>query len=162
MSKEISNIKPSEESPEAAPAPATAAKDSTGIVGMLGDIAVMAVVAFVVSLGAIKYLPKTLGLSGASGDLPVATIQFDALVREQIVSLSAQVSSGELAVEEMPKRSSAFTAALLEKLKARAAEGKVIMRAEAVIAAPADVPDYTDQFRSELIADGLLKPSSKK
>lgn len=36
------------------------------------------------------------------------------------------------------------------------------MRAEAVIAAPADVPDYTDQFRSELIADGLLKPSGKK
>ena len=60
-------------------------------------------------------------------------------------------------VDEMTERSSKFTEALLKKINSYANEGKVVLRGDAVLAAPESVLDITAKLRDELQAQGLME-----
>jgi len=124
-----------------------------GLIGLMADILVMAAVSAAVALMVFTYLQK----SGAGSiDDKFITINFDALVRQEIIALSDKVRSGIIKPTEMPEISKKFTLALLDKMNAYAKDGKIVLKNDAVIAAPETVLDVTDKIRDELVKEGVM------
>lgn len=86
----------------------------------------------------------------------IVTVNFDALVREQIQAMTDLVKAGELEPSEMVERSDVFTKAVMEKVREKGKQGFVVLRSENVLAAPDEVKDLTDQLRTELRSAGVM------
>ena len=149
--------------PIVTPAPAASAPMNTdGLGSLFLDIIVMAIVAVVVSLAVRYFAPNVFG-GQETAQSQIVVINTDLLMREQIFALGAKVSEGSVPVAEMTTRSSKFTEAMLAKVNAYADEGKIVLRGDSVIAAPATMPDLTDKIREELQAQGEMeRPVARK
>ena len=134
-----------------------------GLGALVVDLAVMSLVAVLVSLAAWLYLPKILGSTAEVVHIEdvVVTVNFEAITREQIMALSEQVRAGEIEPSQMPALSKAFTEGLLAKIRQQADQGKIVLRSENVLAAPDAVADLTARFRAELQKEGLMASQPK-
>ena len=137
--------------------PAQSQNKPDGIGSLLVDILVMAFVAALVTLAVQYFSPDVFDAKGTAGEAQIVTVNFEQLTKEQIIALGTRVSEGSVPVDEMTERSSKFTEALLGKINSYANEGKVVLRGDAVLAAPESVLDITAKLRDELQAQGLME-----
>lgn len=156
------NVQP--QAPTAVPSSNEGKTVASGLGALVLDLAVMTLVAVFVSLAAWIYLPKLFGSAteGLRMEDAVVTVNFEAITREQIMSLSEQVRSREIEPSEMPTLSRAFTEGLLSKIRQQADQGKIVLRSENVLAAPDAVVDLTERFRIELQKEGLMARPPKQ
>lgn len=144
-------------------APVPAAVGGSGS-GFFVDILVMVVIAALVSVGMSYVSPKWVAPPSdklAIEDILV-TVNFDAIVKEQMQALTERVRNGDIEASDMPARTEKFTLALMDKINAQASEGKIVMRADQVLAAPANIPDLTDKLRKELRSEGVMERRSEE
>lgn len=134
-------------------------KSSAGM-AVLIDVVMIAVISSVVSLALFKYVGHLFNPQQERAQIAVAN--YDSLVREYIMGLTEQVTSGALPVAEMPTKSASFTQQLYKLLQAHAEAGTTVIRSDAVIAASDDIADITEQLRNDLVAAGLLKKEPPK
>ena len=134
-------------------------KASAGTAVLL-DILMIAVISSVVSLALFKYVGPL--LSPQQERTHIAVANYDNLVREYIMGLTEQVTTGVLPVADMPAKSANFTQQLYKLLQAHAEAGTTVIRSDAVIAASDDAPDITESLRNDLVAAGLLKKEPPK
>lgn len=147
--------------PQAAP-PKPAA--TSGVSTFLFDLVFMIIISAMVSIAVTMYLPKWLGMGGEKASLQdtIVTVNFEAIVRDQISALSDKVRVGDIEPKDMPKHSEQFMSALLAKIKAQTEEGKIVLRSEQVLGAPDSIPDLTDRFRAELQREGFMERKLEK
>ncbi|MGP3505452.1 TrbI F-type domain-containing protein [Paracidovorax citrulli] len=151
--------------PAAVAASSTPAPASTGgLSSFLVDLLLTAAIALLVSAAVVMYLPKWLGAGAEKASVhdSIVTLNFEAIVRDQISALSEKVRVGDIEPRDMPKRSEQFMSALLAKIKAQTDEGKIVLRSEQVLGAPDTIPDLTDRFRSELQQEGAMERKLEK
>lgn len=150
-------------------APATPATPATrahasGVSTFLAELVFMIIVAAMVSVAVTVYLPRWLGTAGGKASLQdsIVTVNFEAIVQDQISALSDQVRVGSIEPKDMPRLSEQFMSALLAKIKSQTEEGKFVLRSEQVLGAPDDIPDLTDRFRTELQREGFMERKLEK
>ncbi|NVZ11511.1 TrbI F-type domain-containing protein [Allochromatium humboldtianum] len=128
----------------------------------LVNLAVIIGLSAVTAAGVQHLMSSTLETpSRAPGLLMVDT---ERLAREAIDALGDLVAQNKLPSEDMPERSRQFSEGLLREIQAYAARGHVVLRSAAVLAAPAEVRDITDEVREQLLQQGLMdrKPETRR
>jgi len=130
-------------------------KNHSVLGSFLANIIVVAGIASIVSVGTVMLnQPKDKASTG------FVLVNTDSLVREEIEILGEKVRKGEIPSSDMPMKSKAFSAALLEELNKYTQMGYIVLRGEAVIAAPSDVQDITISIKERLQANGLMEKQS--
>ncbi len=142
-------------------APATVPKPATGLSGLVFDVAVMAIVAALVSFCMLVWGPSIIPGLTKTEEPPFVVVNIDQLGREQMMAMSQKVREGTVEVAEMPAKSAAFAQALVERVQSHADAGKVVLRADSVVAAPDGVRDLTDSIRDDLIKSGAMFKAPK-
>ncbi|WP_213381925.1 TrbI F-type domain-containing protein [Allochromatium tepidum] len=112
--------------------------------------------------GVQRLMPATLETPSRAPALLM--VDTERLAREAIDALGDLVAQNKLPSEEMPERSRRFSDGLLREIQAYAARGHVVLRSAAVLAAPAEVRDITDEVREQLLQQGLMdrKPETRR
>ena len=119
---------------------------------LLGDLAVIAVLAVCVSVGVYAVMAP----SPAFPPLQVAIVDTERLAREAIDALGEAVVQQTLDPRQMPERSQRFSEALLREIDVYAQQGILVVRHAAVLAVPGDVPDITEALRQRLLDQGAM------
>ena len=140
----------------------TSKKAVSPLMELLSNIVVTAVIAFFVAVGVMYFAPQFMPQKDAASQQKFVLLHIDGLTQEQILGLGAKVQSGEIDVEDMPKKSSRFAAALMEMLKDYAQQNVVVLRADTVVMAPESFEDITEKVRGDLIKSGAMQISTKK
>lgn len=137
-------------------------KAASPLIELLSNIVVTAVIAFFVAVGVMYFAPQFMPQKDVASQQKFVVLNIDGLTREQILALGEKVQSGEIDVEDMPKKSSRFGAALMEMMKEYTQQNVVVLRADTVVMAPESFDDITEKVRSDLIKSGAMQISSKK
>lgn len=137
-------------------------KAASPLIELLSNIVVTAVIAFFVAVGVMYFAPQFMPQKDIASQQKFVVLNIDGLTREQILALGEKVQSGEIDVEDMPKKSSRFGAALMEMMKEYTQQNVVVLRADTVVMAPESFDDITEKVRSDLIKSGAMQISSKK
>jgi len=133
-------------------------------ISLFVDVFVVVLISVLVSIAIVHFYSKW----GASSydrlaiDDILVTVNFDAIVKEQMQALTERVRNGDIEASDMPARTEKFTLALMDKINEQASEGKIVMRADQVLAAPANIPDLTDKLRKELRSEGVMERRSEE
>jgi hypothetical protein len=128
----------------------------SGLASLLGEFAVTAIISAVVSVVVFTQLPRLTGSQSNSVSRQMVAVNFDALVRQEIMGLADKVRAGEIKPEQMPAMSKKFTLAMQDKLNEYAKNGKIVVKSESIVTAPDDLEDVTEKIKSELLQDGLM------
>lgn len=137
-------------------------KAASPLMELLSNIVVTAVIAFFVAVGVMYFAPQFMPQMNAASQQKFVVLNIEGLTREQILALGEKVQSGEIDVEDMPKKSSRFGAALMEMMKDYAQQNVVVLRADTVVMAPESFEDITAKVRGDLIKSGAMQISTKK
>jgi hypothetical protein len=137
-------------------------KANSALAELIGNLVVTAIMAFVIAVGVVHFAPQFLPQKEVAAQHKFVVLNIEGLTREQILALGEKVQSGEIDVEDMPKKSSRFGVALMDMLKDYAQQNVVVLRADTVVMAPEDFEDITEKVRSDLIKSGAMQISSKK
>ena len=141
--------------PVVAAAPATA---STG--GFLGNLILIFLVACAASL-TVNLIQETL-FPKADPTQKVVVVGVNNLIQDQIGLLGERGRTGEIPLEEMPKRSKAFSEALLAELRTYTDDGYIVMRMDSLIAKPETLEDLTPAIRKTLQSKGLMEKPNQE
>lgn len=135
------------------PAPAAASVGS-----FVGNLAFIFLVACAAAL-TISFIQETF-FPKPDPTQKVVVIDVNKLIQEQITVLGERGRSGELALEEMPKRSKAFSEALLKELRTYSEAGYIVLRMDSIIAKPDSLEDLTSSIRTVLQNKGLMEKAA--
>ena len=136
----------------ASPKPAPSA-----LMELLSNVAVTSVIAFLIALAVMYFAPQFMTQNDTAPQQKFVLINVDGLAREQILALGDKVQSGEIDVQDMPKKSKQFSLALMDLLKGYAQQNVIVLRADTVVMAPATIEDVTENLRSELVKSGAMQ-----
>lgn len=136
----------------------TSQEAGPGWLNLFLNTVMIAGVAAIIMLALFPALSRIYGLPAQppSSAPTLAIIDTEALMKETVAALGKQMRDGEIEPRDMPKKTQAFSEALLAHIDAYAAQNIAVLRTEALLSIPASVVDLTDTVREALIVEGRM------
>lgn len=156
LKKNNADETPMSDSPEPTiAAPIRAASTDASVSSLIGNLILIFVVACFAAM-AVVLIHDSLVTKEPSAQKMVI-VDANQLVQEQISMLGKRGRTGQLNLEEMPKRSKVFGEALMTELRSYTDNGVIVIRADSVIAKPASLEDITSSIRNSLQSKGFME-----